>query len=396
MRGRYRGAPPRCSDPRRPEKRVTKPSILIVDDNVENLTVLGELLREHYQVRAANSGARALQLLARPPLPDLVLLDVMMPGISGHDVLATLRADPATRELPVVFITALDALEDEERGLAMGAVDYITKPLKPSIVLARVGTQLALKQARDNLQRINHSLEAEIERRMQENLMVQDMTIRALARLAETRDNDTGQHILRTQEYVRTLALLARRCARFEGQLGPQQVDTMVKSAPMHDIGKVGIPDHILLKPGKLDAAEWEVMKTHAELGADAIERALADMPRPLDFLTCARDIARHHHERWDGSGYPGGLAGDAIPLSARLMAVADVFDALISRRVYKEPMPFDEVCRIMYMQRGRQFDPDLLDAFIDNFDTFCDIARSLPDEREPGTLRTATAARVD
>jgi putative two-component system response regulator len=356
-------------------------TILIVDDNPENLTVLGELLRERYKVRAANSGRRALELAAQAPPPDLILLDVMMPEMNGYEVLAQLRASPMTRDIPVIFTTAMNATEDEQRGLVLGAVDYITKPLRPAIVMARVGTHLELKRARDELGRSNASLAVQLEQRMRENLVIQEVTIRALARLAETRDNETGNHILRTQEYVHCLAQRARAHARFVDALDGHAVELMAKSAPLHDIGKVGIPDHVLLKPGKLDPEEWEIMKGHARLGAEAIERAVADTHQPVQFLTYAREIAHHHHERWDGGGYPDGLRGDAIPLAARLMAVADVFDALISRRVYKAPMSFEAARTIMVAQRGKHFDPDLLDAFVEGFDEFCDIARRHPDE---------------
>jgi putative two-component system response regulator len=354
--------------------------VLIVDDNPQNLTVLGELLCQHYKVRAANSGRRALELAAQHPLPDLVLLDVMMPGMSGYEVLEQLRADPRTRDIPVIFTTAMNAAEDEQRGLVMGAVDYITKPLRPAIVLARVHTHLELKRARDLLRRDKSLLEVELAQRLRENQVIQDVSIRALARLAETRDNETGNHILRTQHYVHSLAQRARAHPRFAAALDEHTVELMAKSAPLHDIGKVGIPDHVLLKPGRLDAAEWDVMKTHARLGAEAIERAVADTHQPVRFLSFAHDIALHHHERWDGAGYPDGLSGDAIPLAARLMAVADVFDALISQRVYKPAMSFEAARDIMQAQRGKHFDPDLLDLFLDGFEDFCAIARRHPD----------------
>ena len=361
-----------------------QPTILIVDDNPENLTVLGELLQGRYKVRAANSGPRALQLAALAPTPDLVLLDIMMPGMSGYEVLERLREAPETCDIPVIFTTAMSATEDEQHGLVLGAVDYIAKPLRPAIVLARVHTHLELKQARNRLQRDNASLETEIAARMRENLMIQDVTIRALARLAETRDNETGNHILRTQEYVRALARRAASHPRFVEQLDERSITLMAKSAPLHDIGKVGIPDRVLLKPGKLNAEEWAIMKTHAKLGADAIARAEADAQQPVKFLAFAKQVAMHHHERWNGSGYPDGLAGDAIPLAARLMAVADVFDALISRRVYKQPMSWDEARALMVAERGQHFDPDLLDAFVAGFDEFCAIARLHPDEEPP------------
>ena len=355
---------------------MTQPTILIVDDSPENLTVLGELLCDIYKVRAANSGARALELAALAPPPDLVLLDVMMPLMNGYEVLERLRAAPATRHIPVIFTTAMSATEDEERGLALGAVDYLTKPLRPAIVLARVRTHLELKAARDRLQHRNDALD-------HENMVAQDVTIRALARLAETRDNETGNHILRTQLYVETLARRVRGHPRFAAQLDERAIALMAKSAPLHDIGKVGIPDSVLLKPGKLTAEEWAVMKTHAALGADALARAETDALEPVPFLVYAKQVARHHHERWDGSGYPDGLAGDAIPLAARLMAVADVFDAMISRRVYKAPIPIDEVRAQMAEQSGRHFDPDLLVAFLEGFEAFREIAHRLPDEPE-------------
>jgi putative two-component system response regulator len=356
-------------------------TILIVDDCPENLTVLGELLCPLYKVRAATSGEQALRQATQAPVPDLILLDVMMPGMNGFDVLERLCASPHTRDIPVIFTTAMTAMEDERHGLALGAVDYITKPLRPAIVLARVRTHLELKQARDLLKRDNASLGVEIGRRMLENTTVQEVTIRALARLAETRDNETGNHILRTQEYVLTLARRASAHPRFADALDDDSIGQIARSAPLHDIGKVGIPDYVLLKPGKLTPDEWTVMKTHAKLGADAIARAVADTHQPVKFLTYAGQIAMHHHERWNGSGYPGGLAGDAIPLAARLMAVADVFDAMISRRVYKQPMPFGVVREMMAAERGEHFDPDLLDAFLSGFDEFCAIARQHPDE---------------
>ncbi|MBU6260884.1 MAG: two-component system response regulator [Burkholderiales bacterium] len=355
-------------------------TILIVDDNPENLTVLGELLVSRYTVRAANSGLRALQLARQAPLPDLILLDVMMPNMNGYEVLEQLRAAPETSEIPVIFITAMNSAGEEEHGLAAGAVDYITKPLSPAVALARVRTHLELRQARVRLQDINAGLEAEVAARMRENLSIQDVTIRALARLAETRDNETGNHILRTQQYVGALARRVAQHPRFAAELDEQTIALMAKSAPLHDIGKVGIPDQVLLKPGKLTPEEWAVMKTHAQLGADAIERAEADAQTPVKFLLYAKQVALRHHERWDGSGYPGGLAGEAIPLAARLMALADVFDALISRRVYKAPLPLAETRRIMAAERGRHFDPDLLDAFLEGFDEFADIAARYPD----------------
>ena len=361
-----------------------QPTVLVVDDVPENLTVLGELLCDEYTVRAANSGPAALHLAHVNPQPDLILLDVMMPGMDGYEVMERLRADPATRHIPVICVTALSDTEEEERGLTLGAADYITKPLKPRVVLARVRSQIELKRARDRLSDQNAFLEAEVARRMRENQLVQDASIHALARLAETRDNETGNHLLRTQEYVRRLGQLLRHHPRFASALDDHAIELLAKSAPLHDIGKVGIPDYILLKPGRLDSAEWEIMKTHAQIGAQSIERAERDADHPIEFLAVAKQIARYHHERWDGLGYPEGLAGDAIPLPARLMALADVFDALISKRVYKDAMPYTQARDMIVASRGKHLDPVVVDAFVSDFAAFCDIAQRHADTIDP------------
>ncbi|EXJ15941.1 response regulator [Imhoffiella purpurea] len=359
------------------------PTILVVDDSPENLTVLSELLQPDYRVRAATSGEKALRVVASPPRPDIILLDVMMPGMDGYEVFSRLRADERTSDIPVIFVTAMDSTEAEIHGLDVGAVDYIAKPIVPSILRARVHTQLELKQARDWLKDQNTYLERELLRRMKENLVVQDVSIHALAHLAEIRDPETGNHLRRTQGYVRALAQRLRDHPRFAHFLTAHTIDLLVKSAPLHDIGKVGIPDHILLKPGKLTADEWEIMKTHAKLGSDAIEYAERDVDRPLEFLVLAKDIAHYHHERWDGTGYPDGLAGDDIPISARLMALADVFDALISPRVYKPPMAFHEARDIILAGRASHFDPDITDAFASTYDIFCEVARRYSENDE-------------
>ena len=361
----------------------TPPVILIVDDAAENLLVLSDLLRPQYKVLAATNGEGCLRVAHGPLRPELILLDVMMPGMDGYEVLTRLRDDPLTADIPVIFLTAQATIGDEERGLRLGAADYITKPISPAIVLARVRTQLQVKQAADLLKNQNISLEREIARRMAENDLTQQVSIRALAHLAETRDPETGNHILRTQAYVQHLAQTLRRHPRFAAMLNDQYINLLGRSAPLHDIGKVGIPDHILLKPGKLNAEEWAIMQTHAQLGSEAIERAEADIEMPLDFLSLAKEIARWHHEKWDGSGYPDGLSGEAIPLSARLMALADVFDALISPRVYKPPMSFAEARSIIHEGRGKHFDPDIVDAFIADFSVYCAIAERYHDAED-------------
>ncbi|MBK5915019.1 response regulator [Rhodocyclus purpureus] len=367
-------------------------TILIVDDTPQNLTVLGELLQPQYRVRAANSGARALRAAVTDPRPDLILLDVMMPEMDGYEVLQHLREDPTTREIPVIFITAMNATEDEERGLELGAVDYITKPINPPIMLARVRTQLELKMARDRLSQENDWLEREVDRRMRENILIQNLSVRALACLAEARDLETGHHILRTQTYVDLLARQLAGHERFRDSLGGGRLQMVVKAAPLHDIGKVGIPDAILLKQGKLTAEEFEIMKTHPAIGADAIARAMEQALSGADtttaeqangafaFLRVAQEISLTHHEKWNGEGYPKRLAGDAIPVSGRLMALADVFDALMSRRVYKAAMSLETTTEIIVDGSGSHFDPDVVAAFLACRDEFAEVAARLAD----------------
>ena len=374
-----------------PEFASDRATVLVVDDKPENLMVVGDLLRPIYQVRVANSGARALVVANTSPRPDLILLDVMMPDMDGHEVLRRLRADAATADIPVIFVTALNAEEDEEHGLALGAVDYVTKPLKPAILMARLRTHLELKQARDRLRGQNAWLEAEIARRMETNELVKDVTLHALAMLAEKRDNETGNHLHRTRAYIETLMAHLATQPEYAGQLSPAQQQIIAKAAPLHDIGKVGIPDHILLKPGKLTPDEFEIMRTHARIGGEAIagamERVLGTdrVGRKLsdgefEFLRVASEIASYHHERWDGSGYPEGRRGNDIPLAARLMALADVFDALTCRRPYKEPFPLDKAIALIVEGRGTHFDPALVDAFLLLLDRFADIARDFAD----------------
>jgi len=354
---------------------MTKETILIVDDEPANLAVLTQLLQPQYRVRAVNSGSRCLVAAQPPQTPDLILLDVMMPDMDGYEVLTRLLGNPVTEKIPVLFVTARDDEADEEHGLQLGAVDYITKPIRPSVLLARVRAALDAKRGREFLHDRNALLEAEVKRRMRENDLTQEVSIRALAHLAEIRDNETGNHILRTQSFVHQLATSLQQHPRFVDILSPRYIDLLTKSAPLHDIGKVGIPDAILLKPGPLTADEWSVMKKHAQLGAESIERAEADIEAPLEFLLLAKEIAHWHHEKWDGSGYPNGLAGDAIPLSARIMALSDVFDALISGRVYKPPLSYEQAREIIAQGRGHHFDPDLTDVFLDHFADFVRIA---------------------
>ena len=356
-----------------------KPVILVVDDTPDNLTLMSALLRDRYRVKVANHGNKALQLVRDQP-PDLILLDVMMPELDGYEVLRQLKADPNNAGIPVIFLTAKSETEDERFGLELGAVDYITKPISPPIVLARVHTHLQLKAAADFLRDKNQFLQAEVERRTRDVQAIQDVTILAMASLAETRDNETGYHIRRTQHYVRVLAERLRKHSKFSEALTDVVIELLFKSAPLHDIGKVGIPDQILLKPGKLTDEEFAIMKTHTTLGVEAIERAEQQLGMTVEFLRFAKEIALSHQEKWDGSGYPHGLVGTAIPLSARLMALADVYDALISARVYKPAFPHEKAREIIVTGRGQHFDPDVVDAFLAEEAQFVRIAKEWAD----------------
>jgi putative two-component system response regulator len=353
-----------------------KPTILVVDDTPENLSMMSFLLKDLYKVKVANQGQKALRIAASEPRPDLILLDIMMPEMDGYEVCRQLRQQPQTRDIPIIFLTAKASVEDEEFGLELGAVDYITKPISPPVVLARVKTHLSLKASADFLRSKSDYLEQEVARRTREISAIQDVTILTMASLAETRDNETGNHIRRTQHYVKALAEAMRLDPRFASRLDEQTITMLFKSAPLHDIGKVGIPDRILLKPGRYEPEEFEIMKRHPTLGLQAIEHAEQSLGMSVEFLNMAKEIAYGHHEKWDGSGYPQGLVGEAIPLSARLMALADVYDALISRRVYKEGMPHAKAAEIIAQGRGSHFDPDVVDAFFQIEQTFVAIAQ--------------------
>jgi putative two-component system response regulator len=357
-----------------------KPTILVVDDTPDNIDLLCAVLEDDYRTKVAVNGERALKIANGEAKPDLILLDIMMPGMSGYEVCQELKANAATRDIPVIFVTAMAEVTDEQKGLALGAVDYITKPISAPIVLARIKTQLAMKRVQDFLRDQNQFLQTEIEIRTREVAALQDVTIHTMASLAETRDNETGNHIRRTSHYVKVLAEKLRTHPRFGYFLTDKNIELLFKSAPLHDIGKVGIPDRILLKPGRFEPHEMDIMKTHTTLGRDAIVSAEKELGVTVDFLKYAKEIAYGHQEKWDGSGYPEGLAGDAIPISARLMAVADVYDALISRRVYKEGMSHEAAVKIIVDGRGQHFDPDMVDAFLEIQQQFVDIAKRYAD----------------
>ena len=308
-----------------------RPRLLLVDDEPTNLQVLRGILQADYRLLYARDGATALKLARETP-PDLVLLDVMMPGMSGHDVCRLLKSEAATSAVPVVFVTALADAGDEAQGFEVGAVDYIIKPVSPPVVRARVRTHLSLV-------------------RMDELKSSRLEIVQRLGRAAEYKDNETGQHVLRMSHYAQLLALAIG--------FDPRDAEELLHAAPMHDVGKIGIPDHILRKPQGLTPEEWTVMRTHASIGADIIGQHASGL------LHVAAKIALRHHEKWDGSGYPGGLAGDAIPLEARIVAIADVFDALTSVRPYKAAWSAQDAVALLQREAGQHFDPALVPAFI-------------------------------
>ena len=355
-------------------------SILVIDDTPANLSLLNQLLRTHYRVRLANSGARGLELASSAP-PDLILLDIMMPDMDGYEVFRRLKALPETAGVPIIFLTAKVGAEDEEFGLAMGAVDFIHKPIAPSVVLARVRIHLQIKTWQTFLEDKSAWLQAEVERRVNEVVHLQEASIRVMVSLAEFRDECTGNHIRRTQDYVRLLAEYLSKQDRDRDALTPEKIDQIAKASPLHDIGKIAIPDHILLKAGKHTPEEFEIMKTHSVKGESMLLQSQRELGDENLMLLFAGQIARSHHERWDGNGYPDGLAGESIPLPARLMAVADVYDALRSRRPYKPAFSHSEAVDILLEGRGKHFDPLLIDAFVALESTFLEIAIKLADE---------------
>ncbi|MGD9971409.1 MAG: HD domain-containing phosphohydrolase [Sulfuricurvum sp.] len=319
-------------------------TILIVDDSPENLLVLSETLKPFYNVKIANSGQKALNIIGSGNFPDLILLDIMMPEMNGYEVCTKLKSDPLTKNIPIIFVTALSDSADEAEGLKLGAADYITKPINTSIVLARVKTQLSLL-------RYQHDLEQKLQERTEELALTRIEVIRQLGRAAEFKDNETGTHILRMSHF-------AKQIAQTVG-LDDTRVELIYLSAPMHDIGKIGTPDAILKKEGPLTPEEWEIVRQHPVQGANIIGNHHSLL------LQTARIVSLTHHEKFDGTGYPYGIRGYDIPIAGRIVAIADVFDALTSRRPYKEAWSFDDAARYLIDQKGKHFDGELVDAFL-------------------------------
>ncbi len=350
-----------------------RPIVLVVDDTTTNIRILNELLRKDYVVRVATDGLTALNLAVSPPQPDIILLDIVMPEMDGYDVCRRLKASEQTCHIPVVFITAMDGEDDEAKGLDLGAVDFITKPFQPRLVLARVANHVALKKYNDQLNQL-------VLERTRELYESRSLTVECLASLAETRDNETGGHIRRTQSGVELLARRLRAMYPQQWDLDDQTVELFRTCAPLHDVGKVGIPDNILKKPGRLTPQEFEEMKKHTSLGYETLNWAEKSMGTRNDFLHVGAIIAYTHHERWDGKGYPRGLVGEDIPHAGRLMALADVYDALTSKRVYKDAFSHEKASAIIVEGRGTQFDPLVVDAFLAEERAFANLSVTYSD----------------
>lgn len=337
--------------------------ILVVDDDKTNLALAQKILGSQYRIAASTSGAAALKYL-ESHRPDLILLDINMPEMDGFEVMECLRSDVNTELIPVIFLTADSLAETEIKCFQMGAMDFVTKPFVPDILLSRVSKTIELDQYRHNLENMVNTQAQKITEDAQRLGRIQDSVIIGMANLIESRDGSTGKHVKNTQNYVRMIAneLLSR--GLFPEELTPSYIEDLCKAAPLHDVGKIKIPDAILQKPGKLTPEEFDTMKLHTTHSRKIIQTIIGDI-EDEHYVRLVEDIALYHHERWDGTGYPAGLTGSNIPLSARIMAVADVFDALYEERCYKPPIrPIERIMQIMSEGRGTQFDPVIIDVF--------------------------------
>ncbi len=366
-------------------------TVLIVDDEPINLLALTSILEDRYKVIATTRSHEVINLLIDQS-PDILLLDVIMPDINGYTLIKMIKKIDEIKDIPIIFITSLEDIGSEERGLKLGAVDYISKPVNRTIVRARVSNHIELKHNRDLLEYKNRWLEVEIEKRVHENTILQEVTLATLVGLAETRDSDTGNHIVRTKYYCEAILNNLNDDFKKENNIDDKKISLISKAAQLHDIGKIGIPDSILLKPGRLTSDEFNIMKRHCEIGSLALEKSINSGIKKIDgssilshsssleFLEMARVISKSHHEKWDGTGYPEGLAGDDIPFAARVMALADVFDALTSKRVYKVPIDINKAITYINDQNLIHFDPVLIKSFNDCQDILIDIFNKFGD----------------
>ena len=356
-----------------------KPNILVVDDTPANLQLLASVLKERgYKTRPVPSGMLALQAALIEP-PDLILLDINMPDMNGFEVCQSLKADEKLKDIPVIFISALNEVLDKVKAFAVGGVDYITKPFQFDEGQARVDTHLKLWHLQQELEKHNRQLGKLVQTQVKKISDTQMAMIFALAKLAESRDDDSGKHLERVQAFCKKLAEGLAQRSRLGGQVDSKFVENIFYASPLHDIGKVAIPDRIVLKPGKLTPEEFEVMKTHAELGAEKLEAVQRQFPGNA-LLDMGIAIAKFHHEKWNGDGYPQGLAGEAIPLSARIMAVVDVYETLRAKRCYKPAFTHEESTSIIVSSSGTHFDPEIVKVFIELKEDFRAIRDEMKD----------------
>ncbi|MCM1045986.1 MAG: response regulator [Candidatus Gastranaerophilales bacterium] len=341
-----------------------KSIILVVDDDKTNLTLAQKILLPQYRIAACNSGMAALKYLENN-CPDLILLDINMPEMDGFEVMEKLRKQDHTMTIPVMFLTADNTTETELKCFRMGAVDFVSKPFVPDILLSRVSKTIELEQYRHNLERMVQEQAEKLTEGARRLSLIQDSVIMGMANLIESRDGSTGKHVKNTQMYVEMIVNELHRQGLYADQLTPEYMENVCKAAPLHDVGKIKVPDAVLQKPGKLTPEEFETMKLHTTYSRKIIKTIIGDV-EDASYVQIVEDIAMYHHERWDGTGYPTGLAGDDIPLAARIMSVADVFDALYEERVYKPPIrPIERIMQIMIEGRGTQFDPVIIDVFV-------------------------------
>lgn len=343
--------------------------ILLVDDSVLNLKVAAGILRDSYKVSVVKSGEQALQFL-KIQIPDLILLDINMPEMDGFETISHIKKDPQTSEIPVIFLTASHDSANEVKGFELGAVDFITKPFTPESMLLRINTQLELSSYRKEL-------EKKIEEKTKHILVLEDSIIRCFCEMIECHDNETGGHVMRTVKYVKILATELAKTDKYRNIITDDYIHLLTRSAPLHDIGKIGIRDNILLKPSRLDNNEYAKIKEHTVIGAKMLETIIEDSEYN-DYLNMGKDMALSHHERYDGKGYPQGLSGENIPLCGRIMAVADVYDALVSKRIYRDETSHITACATIAEGRGTQFDPDIVDVFLKVEKQFEEIVEKL------------------
>jgi len=345
-------------------------SLFVVDDSKTSLLILSSILREQgYQVSTFEQGHDALSAAGIAP-PDLILLDITMPVMDGVEVCRKLRMDPDTADIPVIFVSGLEKVEDKIRAFDSGGQDYITKPFNNREVLARVKNQITMQRLSRELRETNQNLNSIVERQVEEITQSHMALILALSKLSESRDNDTGLHIERIQEYCKLLAQQLSTTTQYAGVIDERYITNLYNASPLHDIGKVATPDEILLKPGKLTREEFDIMKRHTLMGAQTLEAVRNKFPN-IQIVNMGIVIARSHHERWDGSGYPDGLAGEEIPLSARILALADVYDALRSKRCYKDGFSHEKTVSIIARDSGTHFDQEIVRAFMNKESEF-------------------------